>query len=159
MAEGVGNDEFRWRDAWANGSEPGTERGPNEFREDDGEILKQSLSDDAGLDENMIGSDFAFDFVAIVLGLTMEILVAIAVEQRCHAFHPEMIGESPDLADSLFKTQFDFEAQAVEANNLGGAEREIGTHQDARAAGGVNNHDEADNPTDRAPEQIMYGIV
>lgn len=89
----------------------------------------------------------------------MKILIAVSVAQRRHVFHPEMIGESPDLVDSLFEAELDFEAQAIEANDLSGAEREIGTHQDARAAGGMNNHNEADDTTNRAPEQIMNGKV
>ena len=66
MAERICNDKFRWWDARAYGSEPGAEGGPNEIGEGDRKILKQTLSDDSGLDENMIGADFAFDLVPII---------------------------------------------------------------------------------------------
>ena len=92
LAQGVCDDELRWRDAGANGSEPGAERVPNELWRSDGEILEQSLSDDAGLDEDMVSVDLAFDMVAVVGRLAMEVLIAVAVEQRDHVFHPKMIG-------------------------------------------------------------------
>jgi hypothetical protein len=41
----------------------------------------------------MVSVDFAFDMVSIVRRLAMKVLIAVAVEQRDHVFHPEMIGE------------------------------------------------------------------
>ena len=55
LAQCICNDELRRRDAGANGTQPGAERFPNELGSDDGEILEQSLGDNAGLDEGMIG--------------------------------------------------------------------------------------------------------
>ena len=93
LTQDVGNDKFRWRGARTNGSQPGPERFPNELGSGDGEILEQSLGDNAGLDEGMIGVDFAFDMVSVVSRLAMKVLIAVTVEQRDHVFHPEMIGE------------------------------------------------------------------
>jgi hypothetical protein len=80
-------------DAGTNGSEPGPERVPNELGKSDGEILEQSLSDNAGVNEDMISVDFAFDMASVVGRLAMKVLIAVAVEQRDHVFHPEMVGE------------------------------------------------------------------
>jgi hypothetical protein len=93
LAQGVCNDKLRWRDAGTNGSEPGPELVPNELGRNHGEILEQSLGDDAGLDEDMISVDFAFDMASVVGRCAVKILIAVAVERRSHVFHPEMIGE------------------------------------------------------------------
>src|ERR1700693_5845680 len=66
LAQRVCNDELRWRNAGTNGSRPGSERVPNELGSNDGEILEESLGDDAGLDEGMISAHFAFDTGAVV---------------------------------------------------------------------------------------------
>jgi hypothetical protein len=49
------NSGSAWRSAFAgtNGSQPGSERVANELGSNDGEILEESLGDDAGLDEGM----------------------------------------------------------------------------------------------------------
>ena len=66
LAQRFCNDELRWRNAGTNGSQPGSERVPNELGSNDGEILEESLGDDAGLDECMISAHFAFDTGAVV---------------------------------------------------------------------------------------------
>src|SRR3954467_8276586 len=73
LAQRVGDDEFRWWDAGTNGSQPGPERSPNAVSRSDGEILEQSLGDNAGLDEGMIGANFAFDVVAVLRRLPMKV--------------------------------------------------------------------------------------
>ena len=110
VAQGVGDDKLRWRDAGANGSEPGAERVPDELGRNDGEILEQSLGDDAGLDEDVISVDFAVDVASVVGRLAMKVLIAVVVEQRDHVFHPEVIGEGTDQAGGLFEPMFDLEA-------------------------------------------------
>ena len=65
LAQGLGNDQFGGRNAGANGSQPGSERGPYQLGRNDGEILEQTLGDYPGLDENMVGADFAFDLISI----------------------------------------------------------------------------------------------
>src|SRR6202521_2519434 len=93
LAQRVCNDKLRWRDAGTNGSEPGAERVPNELGRNDGEILEQSLGDDASLYEDMISVDFAFDMASVVGRFAMKVLIAVPVEQRDHVSHPEMICE------------------------------------------------------------------
>jgi hypothetical protein len=66
LAQRFCNDELRWRNAGTYGSQPGSERVPNELGSNDGEILEESLGDDAGLDEGMISAHFAFDTGAVV---------------------------------------------------------------------------------------------
>src|ERR1700693_2581425 len=93
LAQRVCHDKLRWRDTGTNGSQPGPERVPDELGSNDGEILEQSLGDDAGLDEGMISAYFAFDTAAVVGRFAMKILIAVAVTQRDHVLHPEMVGE------------------------------------------------------------------
>src|SRR6516165_5977427 len=54
----------------------------------------------------------------------------------------------------LLEAALDLEAQAIEANDLDGAERRIGAHQDARPPSGVDDGHKAYEPTRRAPQQI-----
>ena len=49
-----GDDELGGRDTGANGSQPSAERAPDEPGMGNGEVLKQSLADDAGLDEDVV---------------------------------------------------------------------------------------------------------
>ena len=81
LAQRVGDDKLGWRDAGTNGSEPGAERVPNELGRNNGEVLEQSLGDDASLDEDMISVDFAFDMAPVVGRLSMKILVTVSVAQ------------------------------------------------------------------------------
>jgi hypothetical protein len=46
LAQGVGHDQLRGRDAGADGAQPGAEGVPNALGEGDGEALKRSLTDD-----------------------------------------------------------------------------------------------------------------
>src|ERR1700757_93502 len=65
LTQCLGNDQLGGRDAGANGSQPGSERGPYQLGRNDGEILQQTLGDHPGLDENMVGADLAFDLISI----------------------------------------------------------------------------------------------
>src|SRR5579859_2323796 len=85
------HDKLRWRDAGTNGAQPRPEGAPDKLGCDDGEILEQSLGDNASLDEGVIGAHFAFDTVAVVGRFAMEVLIAVVVAQRDHVFHPEMV--------------------------------------------------------------------
>jgi hypothetical protein len=78
LAQPVCNDELRWRDAGTNGSEPRPERVPNELGRSDGEILEQSLSDNASLNEDMISVDFSFDMASVIGRFAMKVLIAVA---------------------------------------------------------------------------------
>ena len=70
-----------------------------------------------------------FDMASVVSRFAMKVLIAVAVEQRDHVFHPEMIGERTDQARGLFEPMFDLEAQAIETNDIDGAQGRICAHQ------------------------------
>ena len=55
--------------------------------------LQQSLSDDAGLDEDVIGVDLSLGGVAVFERLAVEVLVAVAAPAALHLEHPEVIRE------------------------------------------------------------------
>ena len=59
-------DELRRSNAGANGSQPGTERGPHQRGHVGGQILKQPLGDNAGVNKNMVGVDLALYRIAVV---------------------------------------------------------------------------------------------
>ena len=89
----------------------------------------------------------------------MEMLIAVMVAQRLHVPHPEMIREGSDLADRLFEAVLDLEAQAIEMNDVASFQRNIGAHQEARASCGMNDGDEAHQPSGRTPDQIADAIT
>ena len=51
---------------------------PNELGRSDGEILEQSLSDNASLNEDMISVDFSFDMTLVIGRFAMKVLIAVA---------------------------------------------------------------------------------
>ena len=53
LAQGIGHDQLRGRDAGPDGAQPGAESVPDALREGDGQVLKQSLTDDSRLDEDV----------------------------------------------------------------------------------------------------------
>ena len=115
----------------ANGSQPGAERVPDELAMSNGEMLKQSLADDAGLDEDVISVKLALDVVAVLERGMMEMLIAAVAAQRLHVGHPEMVGEGTDLAHCLLEGVLDLEAQAVETNDIDGVKGSVCAHEEA----------------------------
>src|SRR5256885_4234044 len=114
------NDHVRRLDAWADGSSPGAGGVPYSLREGRGQILQQSLADDAGLDEDMVGVNLAFDGVAVLERFAVQMLIAVAPAKGLHVGHPEVVGERADQTHRLFEAVLDLEAQAIEANDLDG---------------------------------------
>ena len=64
MAQGTGHDQLRGRDPGPDGAQPGAEGVPDALREGDGQVLKQSLTDNSRLDEDVVGVQLAPDGVA-----------------------------------------------------------------------------------------------
>ena len=131
----MGNNQLGWRNARTDGSQPGAEGVPHERGKADRQVLKQSLANDASLDEDMIGVELAFDGVAVVERLAMQILIAISAAKRLHVLHPEMVRERTDQTHRLLKAVLDLKAQAIQANDLNGAQGDVRAHQQARASG------------------------
>ena len=82
----------------------------------------------------------------------MKILITVAVAQRGHVSHPEMIGKCTDQAHGLFEAEFDLEAQSVDTNDLEGTQGGIGTHQEASAPGGMNDGHKTDEQPRWTPQ-------
>src|SRR3984885_13385054 len=78
VAQGTGHHQLRGRDSEPDGAQPGAEGVPDGLREGDGEVLKQSLTDDSRLDEDVVGVQLAPDGVAVFGRRAMEVLVAAA---------------------------------------------------------------------------------
>ena len=63
-----------------------------------------------------------------------------------------MIGIRADDAKGLFERHFDFESQAIEADDVQWGHGEVGAHQQDGAALRMKYHYEADEDADRAPQ-------
>src|SRR5208283_5829276 len=98
-----GDDKLGGRDARANGAQPGPEGVPDELGIRDREVVKQSMADDACLDEDVVCVELALDVVAVLGRGAVKMLVAIVAAQRLHVLHPEVIAERTDLAHSLLE--------------------------------------------------------
>src|SRR6202162_1695900 len=85
----------------------------------------------------------------------MKILITVAVAQRGHVSHPEMIGKCTDQAHSLFEAELDLEAQPIYTNDLDGTQGGIGTHQEASPPGGMNDG----HKTDEQPRWTHVGQI
>ena len=59
------------------GAQPGTEGAPDALREGDGEVLKQSLTDEPCLDEDVVGVKLALYVVAVFERRAMKMLIAV----------------------------------------------------------------------------------
>ena len=60
-------DQLRRRNSGAKGAEPRAEGSPHEPGHGGGQILKQSLRDDARVNEQVVGADLALDGIAILV--------------------------------------------------------------------------------------------
>ena len=124
-----------------------------------GEILKQSLADDAGLDEDVISVKLALDVVAVLERGMMEMLIAAVAAQRLHVGHPEMVGEGTDLAHCLLEGVLDLEAQAVETNDIDGVKGSVCAHEEAGTSRGMDHGDEAHQPAGGTPQRVADPIL
>jgi hypothetical protein len=59
----------------------------------------------------------------------------------------------------LFEAVLDLEAQAIETDDVDGAQRCIGAHQDARPPGGMDDDHKTYEPSRRPPQQITDAIA
>ena len=65
-----------------------------------------------------------------------------------------MIGIGADDMEGLLERHFDLEAQTIDANDVDGGQGEVGGHQQDDAALRMENHYEADEDANGAPQQI-----
>src|SRR5208283_546780 len=154
-----GDDKLGGRDARANGAQPGPEGVPDELGIRDREVVKQSMADDACLDEDVVGVELALDAVAVLGRGAVKMLVAIVAAQRLHVLHPEVIAERTDLAHSLLEGELDLESQAVETNDLDGLQRGVCAHEQARTSCWMNHRDEAYQAACGTPQQVADPIL
>ena len=108
LAQGIGHDQLRGR------YRPGRtvrSQEPKAYQTRCGKatarVLKQSLTDDSRLDEDVVGVQLAPDGVAVAGRRAMEVLVAAAAAQRLHVGHPEVVAERADQPDRLLERVFD----------------------------------------------------
>ena len=73
----------------------------------------------------MVGGEFAPDGVAVLVGLAVEILIARAGADLVHGHHPEVVAVGAKRANGLLEGELDFEAQAVEPDDLDRVQTEI----------------------------------
>src|SRR6516165_2720822 len=159
IAQRYGHDQLGGGQTWANGADPGAERAPDQLGRSGGEDLEQALGDETELDMAMVGRELAADGVAVGLRPAMEVLVATHAAKGRHGGHPEVIGIGTEDADGLLEGDFDFEAQAIDADDVQGLQSKVSAHQQDGAALGMKDGDEADEDADGAPQQIRAAEV
>src|SRR5438552_18527614 len=98
----------------------GVEIEPGHTAEAEGQILEQSLGNETRLDVPLVSGELAADVGAVNLRLALHILFAAAAADGSHVLHPEVIRVSANGVNGLLEADFDFEAPAVEANDLQG---------------------------------------
>ena len=140
--------------SWPNGADPRAEGSPHQLVFGGGKDLQQALGDEAELDVAMVGGDLAADGVAVFLRCVVHRLVAADGAYRRHISHPEVIGIGADAVDGLLEGHFDFESQAIEADDVERSQGRVGAHQQDGAALGVEYGDEADEDAGGAPQQV-----
>ena len=89
----------------------------------------------------------------------MQVLITVSTFQRFHGVHPEVISEGAEDMDGLFEGVFDFEAKAVDADNLQGIQGGVSGHQNASTPGRVNDQHEANDEPDWAPQEVTHTVV
>ncbi len=141
-----------------NGSEYRMKVEPNGPAEGHGQILQQALGDQAQLDVALVSGQFAAKVLAVIVGLTVRMLRAVAAPDRVHVLHPEVVGVSADGVDGLLEADFDFEAPSVKTNNLQSFQGQIGGKQNQAAAGGMDHPNKAHQPAQRPPDQVK-GVI
>ena len=121
VTERVANDPFRRRFFRGGGADIGVEIEPSDAPEADRQELEQSLGNETQLDVPLVSGELAADVGAVNLGLALYILLAAAAADGSHVLHPEVIRVSANGVNGLLEADFDFEAPAVEANDLQGS--------------------------------------
>ena len=67
---------------------------------------------------SMVGGELAPDGVTVRVCLAVEILIARAGADLVHGLHPEVVALGAQGANGLLEGELDFEAQAVEPDDL-----------------------------------------
>src|SRR3990167_6551029 len=124
-----------------------------------GQVLEQAVRDDSGLHMAMVRMDFPAHRVPIRIGFPVEVLVTGDTTHGGHGRHPEMVGISSDGVKGLLEGDFDFEADAVELDDLKARERKVRGHEDYFPSIGMNDGDKADEDSHRPPNEIDDPIL
>ena len=91
---------------------------PDEGGDGSGEGVHDALSDEAELNEAVVGIDLSADGIAIGLGLHVKVLIAGVATDGGHVTHPEVVEERADDAERALEGDFNLEAVTVEANDV-----------------------------------------
>src|SRR3990172_4451404 len=85
--------------------------------------------------------------ITVCIAFPMKVLVPGDAAQGGHGCHPEMVSISTDGVKGLLEGDFDFEAYAVELDDLEARERKVRGHEDYFSSLGMEDGDEADEDT------------
>jgi len=106
----------------------------------------------------MIGPHFSGDVISVGLAFSVQVLIARLIGAGCHGGHPEVIGIGTEGVEGLFKGDFDFESEAIDAEDVQGREGQIRGHEDFGSMLGVEDQDKADHDAHGSPKQIDGAI-
>src|SRR5271166_6034251 len=96
----------------------------------------------------------AADGVAVSLAFSVQILVALSAASGFHVGHPKVVCVTSYDMHGLPEADLDFEAVAIEQDDLKRLQSQIGGQQEDRAAHRMTNNDEPHQPSGRPPQQI-----
>src|ERR1035437_3913596 len=131
---------------------------PADAAQADGQVNHQSLGDKTQLPVALIGGEFAANPLAVAFGFAVQVLVAAATAEGGHGLHPKVIGIGAQRMNGLLETDLDFESPAVEADDVQRAHGQIGAEENEPPPAGMNHPNKADQPTQRAPQQVAAVI-
>ena len=113
------------------------------------------MSDDASLNEGMESGKLAKDGLSIDGGLSMKVLVAGTSTGGFHDDGPKVIRVGSDRVTICLESDFDFEAQAVESDDVQWAQREIGSHENDVSPLRMRYEHEPHHPLGWSPDEIQ----
>src|ERR1035437_7696848 len=131
---------------------------PADAAQADGQVNHQSLGDKTQLPVALIGGEFAANPLAVAFGFAVQVLVAAATAEGGHGLHPKVIGIGAQRVNGLLETDLDFESPAVEADDVQRVHGQIGAEENEPPPAGMNHPNKADQPTQRAPQQVAAVI-
>ena len=154
VAQGVCDDELRWRPVGVHGAQPTAKLSPYAVAETQREVLKKSLRNAGQLNIDVVGFEFSFDCASVLGRLVVDFLAFVVVAYRRHRLHPKVIGVSADDVQRLAKTDFDFESIPVKGDDIERAHGGVGTQQEQHAAGWMDDDDETSHASNGSPKQV-----
>lgn len=157
--ERISDDKFGGWLVGFHGSQPTAKLFPNGCREIDSEVLQETLGNTTDLYITVVGFEFSSNRLSIGFRFVVDVLIAGVIGNGFHRLHPEVISIGTDNVNGVSETEFDFEAIAVDGDDIEWGERDIGGHEKEESTGGVFDDHETHEASDRSPKKVDAAIA